>query len=294
MSKKSNKYAGYQPGEAYDPTGMGQYLGLGRPIDFSDNVTRLAMLCTIAAGVGTLVFKGTQGVGSSDAAMSAVGAALGFLFSYVIALELDPDRKVGGIIGGVLTVAACLFLGEGNPFAMLWLLFVLRMLNRSSGDRHRIADNAIIIGSAAWLGVEGYWVYPLLTGAAYIIESQVKAGYFRSLYLAGMALATLFFADYSSKSTDLSFDYILILGAMFVLFLPELRCAAYTKAKGDKSGKRLIPSRIQATQGFFLIAAFSLIILHGNSQALAMIPAMAAAAGAGAYLFVALLQHKVV
>lgn len=293
MSKKSNKYAGYQPGEVYDPTGVSQYLGLGRPIEFDDWTTRIAMLCTILAGVATLVWQGLQGVASSDAAMSAVGAALGFLFAYMLALELDPDRKLGGIIGGGLTILAYNFLGEGNPFALLWLLFVLRMLNRSSGDRHRIADNVIIIGAAAWLGNGGYWAYPLLTGAAYVLESQVKAGYFRSLYLAGIAMATLFFADYSVQA-NLSLDFIILLSITFVVFLPEIRCANYVKAKGDKSGKRLIPSRLQATQGFFLLAVFSLIVLHGDSQALSMLPAMAAATGVGAYLLVALVQHKVV
>ena len=39
MSKKSNKYAGDQPA-AYDPTGISEYLGLGRPIDFDKKPVR--------------------------------------------------------------------------------------------------------------------------------------------------------------------------------------------------------------------------------------------------------------
>lgn len=293
MSKKRNKYAGDQPAD-YDPTGLSSYLGLGRPIDFDNGVTKVAMMCAILVTVAVTVWQSMQGMESGDAVMAAVGTGLGFLFSYMIALELDPDRQLGGIIGGGLTVIAYHFLGEGNILVMLWLLFILRMLNRSSGDRHRIIDNVIMIGSALWLGRQGYWLYPLLTGAAYVLESQITAGYFRSLYLAGIALAGLIFSEYGILPNDLSMQYIYIMSVAFILFLPEIRVAVYTKAKGDKNGKRLLPKRLQTTQGFFLMVLFSLVFLHGNGAALSLVPALMAAVGCGAFLIVALMRHEVV
>ena len=165
MSKKSNKYAGDQPA-AYDPTGISEYLGLGRPIDFDKKPVRIAMMCAVAISVVVTLWKCSTGMDSGAAVVSALGYALSFLFSYMLALELDPDRQLGGFIGGGLTLVATYFMGEGNILVMLWLLFILRMLNRSSGDRHRLIDNVIMIGSAAWLGLQGLWVFPLLTGAA--------------------------------------------------------------------------------------------------------------------------------
>lgn len=292
MSKKMNKYAGDQPA-AYDPTGVSQYLGLGRPIDFDNKLNKTAMLCAIFITVAVTLWKSSTGMGSSDAVVSALGYALGFLFSYMVAQELDPDRHFGGFIGGALTVVAYYFLGEGNILVMLWLLFILRMLNRSSGDRHRLLDNVIMIGSAAWLGREGYWVYPLLTGAAYILESQIQAGYFRSLYLAGISLACLLFAKYGTVDNVLSMSNIIVMAVAFIIFLPEIRCADFVKAKGDKNGKRLLPKRLQTMQGYFLMMLFTLTFMHGDAAVASLTPAVAAAVGCGVMLFRALVKHEV-
>lgn len=293
MSKKMNKYAGDQPGAVYDPTGISQYLGLGRPIDFDQKGNKLAMMGAIFISVAVTLWKCSTGMDSGDAVVSALGYALGFLFSYLLAAELDPDRYLGGFIGGGLTLIAYYFMGEGNMLVMLWMLFILRMLNRSSGDRHRLADNVIMIGSAAWLGVGGYWVFPLLTGAAYILESQIQAGYFRSLYLAGVSLACLLFAKYNVIENVLSMSNIIIIAIAFILFLPEIRCADYIKAKGDKNGKRLLPKRVQTMQGYFLMMLFSATFLQGNAVVPSLMPSIAAAAGCGVMLFVALIKHEV-
>ena len=294
MAKKGNKYKGYEPGEVYDPTGISKYLGLGRPIDFSEKVNKVAMLTTIFICVAVTLWKTSSGMDSGEAVMFSMTSGLGFLLSYIIALELDPDRQLGGLIGGALTVLGYYFFGAGNITVMLWLLFILRMLNRSSGDRHRIGDNVIIIASAVWLGKEGFWVYPLLTGAAYILESQIKGGYFRSLYLAGISLAGLIIAEFSKESVVLTMDMIVLNCFAIILFLPEIRIAEYTQAKGDKNGKRLIPKRLQATMGFFCMLLVAAIFLHGNEAGKQLLPGTMAAIGCGLYLLVALMRHQVV
>lgn len=294
MAKKGNKYKGYEPGEAYDPTGISKYLGLGRPIDFGEKVNKVAMLTTIFICVAVTLWKTSSGMDSGEAVMFSMTSGLGFLLSYIIALELDLDRQLGGLIGGALTVLGYYFFGAGNIAVMLWLLFILRMLNRSSGDRHRIGDNVIIIASAVWLGKEGFWVYPLLTGAAYILESQIKGGYFRSLYLAGISLAGLIIAEFSKESVVLTMDMIVLNCFAIILFLPEIRIAEYTQAKGDKNGKRLIPKRLQATMGFFCMLLVAAIFLHGNEAGKQLLPGTMAAIGCGLYLLVALMRHQVV
>ena len=293
MAKKGNKYKGYEPGEAYDPTGISKYLGLGRPVDFDQKVNKLAMLATIFICVAITLWKTSSGMDSGEAVMFSMTSGLGFLLSYMIAQELDPDRQLGGIIGGILTVVGYYFFGAGNFMVLIWLLFILRMLNRSSGDRHRIGDNIIIIGSAVWLGKEGFWVYPLLTGAAYILESQIKGGYFRSLNLAGISLAGLIIAEFSKEATVLTLEMILLNCAAIIIFLPEVRIAEYTQAKGDKNGKRLIPKRLQATMGFFCMMLVAAIFLHGNEAGKQLLPGAMDALGCGLYLLVALMRHQV-
>lgn len=293
MAKKSNKYKGYQPGDGYDPTGISRYLGLGRPLEMDNKITKLAMMCTIIICVAVTLWKSSAGMDTNDAVMYSLNGALGFLFSYIIALELDPDRRIGGIIGGFLTLGAYYFFGGGNILVLLWLLFILRMLSRSSGDRHRVLDNVIMIGSAVWLGKQGFWIYPLLTGAAYVLESQIQGGYFRSLYLAGLSFAGLIIAEYDLQANMLSMSMIMIMCLAVILYLPELRLAIFTKAVGDKNGKRLLVKRLQSMMGFFLMILFTATFLHGDAAGIQLLPAAMAGIGCGAYLFVALMRHQV-
>lgn len=290
MAKKRNKYAGFQ--SVADVSGVGAYVGLGRPIDLQDTTTRLALIGSMLAMAGATAWQMGQNVDVMDAAMNGIGAALGFLFSYMIAQELDPDRKFGGIIGGILTVAATMYLGEGNIVVMLWLLFILRMLNRTSGSRHKIGDNVIIIAIAGWLGHQGFWLYPLITASVYALETQIPGGYFRSWYLAALALGTCFFADFNFFQANLSMDYVYVMCATFIIFLPEIRAAVFTEAKGDRNNKRINPRRLQVAQGVFLMIGVVLGYLHGDSQAQSMLPAYMAAIGCGLYLVPALMQKK--
>lgn len=293
MAKKSNKYKGYQPGDGYDPTGISRYLGLGRPLEMDNKITKLAMMCTIIICVAVTLWKSSAGMDTNDAVMYSLNGALGFLFSYIIALELDPDRRIGGVIGGFLTLGAYYFFGGGNILVLLWLLFILRMLSRSSGDRHRVLDNVIMIGSAVWLGKQGFWIYPLLTGAAYVLESQIQGGYFRSLYLAGISFAGLIIAEYNLQANILSMSMIMIMCLAVILYLPELRLAIFTKAVGDKNGKRLLVKRLQSMMGFFLMILFTATFLHGDAAGVQLLPAAMAGIGCGAYMFVALMRHQV-
>lgn len=292
MARKSNKYAGDQI-DVYDPTGVGKYLGLGRAVDFSDDINRIAILLAIIAAAAATGWETFNGSNANESALAGLGAGLSFAFSYLIALELDPDRKIGGIIAGILTTGIFFYAGAGNMLASLWLIFVLRMLSRTSGDRHRIGDNFILIGCGLWLGKDGYWLFPLLTGAAYILESQMPKGYYRSWYLSALAFASLYFCDRNALTNDLSLNFIYVLAAAFILFLPEVGVAPYSRALGDKNGKKLFYRRIQTAQGYFMITLFSIAFVHGNAGVITMMPGIMAALGCGIYLLVALLQHKV-
>ena len=62
----------------------------------------------------------------------------------------------------------------------------------------------------------------------------------------------------------------------FILFLPEIRMAAVTEAKGDIDGKRISPQRLQ--------------VVHGDAQAAALTPAWMAGIGVGVFLLVDAIQ----
>ncbi|MDD4321899.1 MAG: hypothetical protein PHH31_10200, partial [Acidaminococcaceae bacterium] len=165
------------------------YFGLGRMIDFSDGVTRIALFLTAISAIVATVFKTMQGETSDVSAYFGLNVAVQFFFVFLLAQELDPDRKLGGIIGGGISLIIAFTLGMGNVLTLLWLVFIMRLISQTSGCRHKAGDNAILIIISYFLGKDGLWLYPTLTGVAYVLESQLKGGYYRSLYIGGLAFA---------------------------------------------------------------------------------------------------------
>ena len=106
MGKKDNKYS-----NAATSLSEGGIFGLGRPIDFTDGITRIALICTILTSVAATFWKTMGGADTETAMYFGLNTAAAFFFSWLIAQELDPDRKLGGIIGGGLSIVAALTLG---------------------------------------------------------------------------------------------------------------------------------------------------------------------------------------
>ena len=293
MSKKWNKYKGEQPPD-YVPTGFDEYMGLGRRINIEDHYNKIAYICALVCVGLSFVYKGmTNTIGAAGIAMSCMATGMAFIFSYMLAQELDPEpkRRWGAVLGAVLTAAATTVLGDGNILVSLWLLFLIRMFNRTSGDRHRIVDNLLLIGISGFLGFKGFWLFPMVMAAAYVLESQIEGGYFRSLYLAGISCIAMFFVD-KSMEQSITINYIYLLAMSMIIFLPELRLAPLTKVNGDKNGKPISTKRLICAQGVFIMSTVILTVFHGDQMALAMLPGMMAAMGCGISLFVYLTQQK--
>lgn len=163
------------------------------------------------------------GADTETAMYFGLNTAAAFFFSWLIAQELDPDRKLGGIIGGGLSIVAALTLGEGNVLVLLWLLFILRMLNRTSGSRHKIGDNVFLIFIAYWLGKDGYWLYPVLTGTAYIIESQDQGRILQEPVFRRFGVCCYSNAGHFYESAQSFDDLCLSVAHLFYFVLPEIK-----------------------------------------------------------------------
>jgi len=269
------------------------YFGLGRMIDFSDAVTRIALFLTAITAIVATVFKTMQGETSDASAYFGLNVAVQFFFVFLLAQELDPDRKLGGIIGGGISLVIAFTLGMGNVLTLLWLVFIMRLISQTSGCRHKAGDNAILIIISYFLGKDGLWLYPTLTGVAYVLESQLKGGYYRSLYIGGLAFAVTAMASIRHTPVVISSIYLYLMAITFILFLPAISMAAITKFKGEKNGIPINPRRLQVAQGLFLVFNFLLAWFHGDEVALDMAPAWAAAMGVGIYLLSLAVQKAI-
>ncbi|MEE3455957.1 MAG: hypothetical protein VZQ29_10060, partial [Succiniclasticum sp.] len=164
MAKRENKFAKTVRKEDVS----NENFGLGRPFDFDDRFNRVAIIGALIATILLLIFRQVTGSGTGSVMLDGVSYAAGFFFAYLIGREVDPEpgREWGALLGAFITLGLETFMGVNinGVVGLLWMLFVCRMFNRTSGSRHRIGDNVIILGSAFWMGYIGYWLFPVVTG----------------------------------------------------------------------------------------------------------------------------------
>ena len=292
MAKRENKFAKTVRQEDLS----NENFGLGRPFDIDERFNRIAIMWTLASTIILLIIRQVTGTGTGSIMRDAVCYAAGFFFAYLIGREVDPEpgREWGALLGAVVALGLEAYLGAdiNGVVGLLWVLFICRMFNRTSGSRHRIGDNVIILGAAFWMGHIGYWLFPVITGICYVLESQIKEGYFRSLYLAGIAFAMCVVTGRGTEIPVLSTTYIYLMGIAFILFLPQLTMAAYSTARDDRHNHYLIKTRLQCAQAVFLLAVGLLIYFGGNPGGVVFLPCIGTAIGTGLYLLFYLVKKK--
>ena len=292
MAKRENKFAKVVREEDVS----NGYFGLGRPFDFDNRFDRLALMGALMATIILLIVRQVSGTGTGSVMVDGVCYAAGFFFAYLIGREVDPEpgREWGALLGAVIALVMEAFLGVdiNGVVALLWMLFICRMFNRTSGSRHRIGDNVIILGAAFWMGYIGYWLFPVITGACYVLESQIKGGYFRSLYLAGIAFAMCVVTGRGTEAPVLSTTYLYMMGVAFFLFLPQLTMAGFSRARDDRHNHYLVKTRLQCSQAVFLLATGLLLYFGGNAAGIIFLPCIGAAIGTGLFLLFYLLKKK--
>ena len=292
MAKRENKFAKTVRTE----DASNENFGLGRPFDIDERFNRLAIMGGLLSAIVLLIIRQVTGTGTGSVMLDGVCYAAGFFFAYLIGREVDPEpgREWGALLGAVVTLGLEAYFGVdiNGVVALLWALFICRMFNRTSGSRHRIGDNVIILGSAFWMGHIGYWLFPVITGICYVLESQIRDGYFRSLYLAGIAFAMCVITGRGTEVPVLSAAFLYLMGVAFILFLPQLTMAGFSKARDDRHNHFLIKTRLQVAQTVFLLATGLLIYMGGNQAGIIFLPCIGTAIGTGIYLLLYLVKRK--
>lgn len=291
MAKKENKFA-----KSVSSDGQSGNFGLGRPFYFDNWFNRIAIMGALISTIILLIFRQVTGTGTGSVMTDGVSYAAGFFFAYLIGQEVDPEpgREWGSLLGAFLTLAGEAVLGVNldGVVGLMWVLFICRMFNRTSGSRHRIGDNLLILAAAFWMGHQGFWLFPIITGICYIMESQIKEGYYRSLYLGAVSFAMCAITGRNMEIPVLSTAYLLLMGLALVLFLPQFTMAGFSTAKDDRTGRPLIKVRLQSAQAFFLLAVDMLVYFGGNASGQVFLPCIMTAIGTGIYLLVDLLHKK--
>lgn len=265
---------------------------LGRPIELDVPTNRAIMVVSAAVVLLGTGLQLTSGLGLPASALwGVVAGASGFL-AWAIARELDPDRDYAAFLAAAAALLAVWLLPRPNFAALLWVLLLQRVLNRSTGLRATWIDASAILGLTAWLTWQWSWVFGVVSAAALVLDARLSDPQARHRWFAVGCLAVAgaaYLSDPALRSTVPMSRELLwgILGAT-ACFLAALFGTTRVNSIGDDTGAPLDVRRLQVMHRITLLGGYLVVLRHGDAGIIALAPLWAAVFGVGAYRIVTL------
>ncbi|MFC2015385.1 hypothetical protein ACFLUM_00435 [Chloroflexota bacterium] len=261
---------------------------LGRtPIDPSYPTNRaIAALALVVAIAGTIV-RLSSGTALLDSILWGIGAGLLPFLTWALGRELDPDHDLSAFVGAGLVLIALLLPDMPSLLLILWLLLVVRIVNRSVGLPAKALDSVSVFGLGAWLTWQGHWMVGLMTAIAFLLDGLLSPPLRYHLFVSGLAfvitvILSVFHGDMAMESGP-TMPVAVSSVAMACLFLVVIATTRQVEAVGDATGAVLNPRRVQAAQVLALVTALLFAWWDGASGLVAMLPLSAAMLGVGLY-----------
>jgi hypothetical protein len=266
---------------------MSDITALGRLPDPRYPTNRAIMLLALAFAVAGAILQSLRGAALPASINWGVGAGFALFLAWALGRELDPDYDLSAFVGAGLALVAVLLAEVPPLMVILWLLLVLRLVNRTVGLPARPLDTLGVLGLGTWLTWQGDWIVGLVTAVAFLLDGLLSPPLRYHLFVSGLALlATLVLSVFHGDATAESGPTVAVAVASLVmagLFAVVIATCREVEAVGDATGKPLHPRRVRAAQILALVAALLYAWWAGAAGVLAMLPLWAAMVGVSLY-----------
>lgn len=272
-----------------------------RPIDPSYPTNRAIAALTMAVIVGGIVLQLIAGEELIQGASWGISAGLAVFLAWALGRELDPDHDLSAFVAAGLALIGLLLFDLPDLMALFWMLLFLRMVNRTTGLPARILDSLLILGLGSWLTWQSSWIYGLMTGLAFLLDSRLSSPHRRHLFFAGIALlATAILYSVSGGMPGEgkpSLLAILAVSGMSVSFVPVILTSRRMRTVGDATGEPLNPGRVQAAQVVALLTGLQIALWDGDPGVVQLMPVWATVLGVALYklfgaVYASILSHS--
>jgi hypothetical protein len=270
---------------------LSKITAIARPIDSNYPTNRAIALLTLSIVFGGSILRLIAGASFMQSISWGVAAGLAVFLAWALARELDPDYDLSAFVAAGLALIGLLFLDSPGLTALLWMIILLRIVNRTAGLPATILDSLLILGLGSWLTWQGEWIYGLMTALAFLLDSQLSPPHRRHLVFAAIALiitVMLFFVDGSMpRDSELSIPVVVAALVMAALFVPVIIASRQLTTVSDQTSEPLNPRRVQAAQGIALLTGILMAWWNGYPGLASFMPVWAAMLGISLYrLFV--------
>lgn len=272
---------------------------LGRtPIDPSYRTNRAIAVLTTVVAIAGAILRLLKGTAPQESVLWGIGAGLAVFLTWALGRELDPDHDLSAFVGAGLVLIVLLLVGATSLLLILWLLLVLRLVNRTTGLPAKPLDSLGVLGLGAWLTWQGYWMVGLVTSVAFLLDGLLLPSLRRQLLVSSLALLatvilSIFHGGMAMESGPTMFVVVFSI-VVAGLFLPVIATTREVESVGDATGEVLNPRRVVAAQVVALLTAILFAWWAGASGLITLLPLWAAMIGVGLYRLAILFlqQHR--
>ena len=262
-----------------------RWSSLLRAYDLSLGYNRLILLLSAGGGAVALVGGVLAGQGLWPALLRAFVGGVTVFAAAALAKELDPDHPGSALVAAALALPLVWWAaGAASLLPLLWLVLLLRFINRSTGLAPKRTDTLALLLLAAWLSWTRSPLFGLLSGGALVVDALLPHGRrAHGPWGALVALPTVLFwianADRFAPPVRPETWLVVVLLALTVMTIGVILTCYVILAPGDATGRPLDPARIQAGQIVALAAGLSFASWHGRAGATLFVALWAALAG---------------
>jgi hypothetical protein len=270
---------------------------LGRvPIDPSYPTNLAIAAISLIVAIAGAIWRLVSGTALLESVLWGIGAGFLPFLTWALGRELDPDHDLSAFVGAGLVLVAFLLPDMPSLLVILWLLMVLRMVNRTVGLPAKPWDSLGVLGLGAWLTWQGHWLVGLITAVAFLLDGLLSPPLRHHLFMSGISLVTtailaIFHGDMTME-TGPGLPVLLSSVAVAGLFPIVIATTRKVEAVGDATGEVLNARRVQAAQVLALLTALLFAWWGGAPGMMAMLPLWAAMFGVGLYRFAVLFLSR--
>lgn len=273
-----------------------KFTAVGRPLDPHYLTNRVIALLSLAVMAGGFTFCLLSRGDPGRSALWGLGAGFSVFFAWALCRELDPDHDLSAFAGAGLALIGIFVCGLPSLGLLLWLLLLVRIVNRTTGLQATVLDSVALMGLGGWLVYKGSWEFGLVTAAAFFLDSRLQSGHKRQLLFAGMMMiATTVFVigqPHILGNAGLFWGAAGVALGFSIVFIPVMLGTGALASAGDVTGKPLVPSRVLSGQVLALLSGIIAALWSGPSGLLELLSFWAAILGAALYQFFLLIFLK--
>jgi len=239
---------------------------LSRGLDIKNPTNRLIIILAIFTGFIASFFHALSTRSFDAASIYGLKTGVSVFLMWAIAREVDPDHDYSSFTAIALSIIGIIiFELQPNVLPLVWVLICLRIINQSVGMEPYIGDKIVVVAIAITLTLLYGWIFAALTALVFIINNRLtidEKSYLLPVFMI-LTASISFFYEFTNHLTLSQFNGIGIF-ITFIVFGPVIAGSRTIKSKGDRSGKKLDPSRIRAAQLTLLISSVILSIFEND------------------------------